>query len=151
MKGLPVYAASKWGVIGFTTSMAASLLLYNITWDGKCVDLFVQMLDNDFALYVIIVTLERKAASTLYFVCNISSYMCLVPKLLARTHPQPIFVFFMHYFGHIGQTRKQSSRMYTACFQNVCALMATTRCCSQGKGSCIVRSHALGRKKQAVN
>ena len=36
VKGLPVYAASKWGVIGFTTSMAASLLLYNITWDGKC-------------------------------------------------------------------------------------------------------------------
>ena len=52
------------------------------------------MLDNDFALYVIIVTLERKAANTLYFACNISSYICLVPKLLARTHPQPNFVFF---------------------------------------------------------
>ena len=65
----------------------------------ELVGLFVQMLDTDFALYVIIVTLERKAANTLYFACDISSfvvaylYKCLVPKLLAGTHPQPNFVF----------------------------------------------------------
>ena len=122
----------------------------------ELVGLFVQMLDTDFALYVIIVTLERKAANTLYFACDISSsvvaylYKCFVLSYWLGHTRNLILYFVMYYFGNIGQTRKQSNRMYTA--------PLSKRMCSDGyhqmllQGGVLYREvHALGRKKQAVH